>query len=289
MRSLAAHRELSWFLLAIALLPWYQSPLALPAETKENAADQNIRIHLRTRVEPFKGSGSWDEITIVRDFPVRETAIIICDMWDKHWCPSARKRCGALAQKMAGVITATQAKGIPVIHAPSECMDFYKETPQRQKMLQVPRVEPPKPLTMSDPPLPIDDSDGGCDDDPPVKSYKAWTRQHPAIPIAENDVISDDGAEVYSFLRQHRIKNLIIMGVHTNMCVLGRTFAIRQMTRWGIRCMLVRDLTDAMYNPKKAPFVSHDEGTELVIKHIEKYWCPSIFSGDLRQGDLPNH
>jgi hypothetical protein len=36
-----------------------------------------------------------------------------------------------------------------------------------------------------------------------------------------------------------------------------------------------------MYNPKKAPFVSHDEGTELVVKHIEKYWCPSVLSKDL--------
>ncbi len=28
-------------------------------------------------------------------------------------------------------------------------------------------------------------------------------------------------------------------------------------------------------------YVSHDEGTELVIEHIEKYWCPSILSSDL--------
>ena len=100
-------------------------------------------------------------------------------------------------------------------------------------------------------------------------------------PIADNDVISDNGAEVYSYLKQRGIKYLLIMGVHTNMCVLGRSFAIRQMTRWGIRCILVRDLTDSMYNPKKSPFVSHDQGTELVIQHIEKYWCPSIQSSDL--------
>jgi hypothetical protein len=42
----------------------------------------------------------------------------------------------------------------------------------------------------------------------------------------------------------------------------------------GVRCNLVRDLTDAMYNPARRPFVSHDHGTELVIEHIEKYWRP---------------
>jgi hypothetical protein len=77
------------------------------------------------------------------------------------------------------------------------------------------------------------------------------------------------------------MKNLLIMGVHTNMCVLGRTFAIRQMTRWDVRCVLVRDLTDTMYNPRMRPFVSHDEGTELVIQHVEKYLCPTLTSQDL--------
>lgn len=280
LRSAVCRRQIS-FLLATMLLPWCQTPRLPGAELKGNGTEDTLRLHLRTRVETFKGSGTWDEVTMIKELPIRETAIIICDMWDKHWCPSASKRCDALAHKMAAVVSAAQAKGIPVIHAPSECMDFYKDTPQRQRTVQIPRVQPPKPLALSDPPLPVDASDGGCEEEN-VNSYKAWARQHPAIPIAENDVISDNGEEVYSFLQQRGIKNLIIMGVHTNMCVLGRSFAIKQMTRWGIRCILVRDLTDAMYNPKKPPFVSHDEGTELVIQHIEKYWCPSVLSQDVR-------
>ena len=84
-------------------------------------------------------------------------------------------------------------------------------------------------------------------------------------------------------LREKGIHTLFLMGVHANMCILNRGFAIRQMTRWGIRCVLVRDLTDAMYNPKKAPFVSHERGTELVVQHIEKYWGPSILSRDIKE------
>jgi hypothetical protein len=71
------------------------------------------------------------------------------------------------------------------------------------------------------------------------------------------------------------------MGVHTNMCVLNRTFAIKQMTKWGERSILVRDLTDSMYNPRDRPFVAHDQGTELVIEHIEKYWAPTVLSSEL--------
>ena len=65
------------------------------------------------------------------------------------------------------------------------------------------------------------------------------------------------------------------------MCVLGRSFAIRQMVRWGKKVALIRDLTDAMYDPAMPPYVSHDEGTRLVIGYIEKFWCPTILSGDI--------
>jgi hypothetical protein len=45
--------------------------------------------------------------------------------------------------------------------------------------------------------------------------------------------------------------------------------------------VLARDLTDAMYDPRQRPWVSHERGTELVIEHIERYWCPSILGEDL--------
>ena len=160
-------------------------------------------------------------------------------------------------------------------------MDFYKDLPQRQGIISLPCVQPPDPLHITDPPLPIDASDDGCEDNPSPKSYRAWTRQHDAIRIAEEDLISDNGDEVYSFFMDARIQDMFIMGVAVNMCILGRTFAIRQMTNWGINSVLVRDITDSMYNPKMPPYVSHDEGTELVVQHIEKYWCPSCLSQEL--------
>jgi nicotinamidase-related amidase len=83
-------------------------------------------------------------------------------------------------------------------------------------------------------------------------------------------------------LRVRGIETVFYTGVHANMCILNRTFAIRQMTKWGVRCILLRDLTDAMYNPNDAPHVSHSRGTEMVVEHIEKYWSPTALSGDLR-------
>ena len=53
------------------------------------------------------------------------------------------------------------------------------------------------------------------------------------------------------------------------------------MSRLGKHVALVRDLTDTMYNPRSAPFVSHRKGTELVIEHVEKFWCPTVLSSDV--------
>lgn len=244
----------------------------------------NLRLHLRSRVELFKGSGSWEEVVIPKELAPQRAALLLCDVWDTHTCKTAARRCAALAEKIAAVVEAVRARGVQIIHAPSECMDFYKDTPQRKAMLVLPKIEPPAPRELPDPPLPIDDSDW-CEDDPPCDTKPSkwpWTRQNAVIRIADHDAVSDNGREVYSLFQQRGITTMLICGVHTNMCVMKRSFAIKQMTRWGVPCVLVRDLTDCLYNPKKRPFVSHDEGTELVVQHIEQYWCPSILSEDLR-------
>jgi hypothetical protein len=67
------------------------------------------------------------------------------------------------------------------------------------------------------------------------------------------------------------------MGVHTNRCVLGRPFGIRQMAYLGKNVVLCRDLTDSFHRDPG----HHFEGLEKIIEHVEKYWCPTITSESL--------
>jgi len=178
-------------------------------------------------------------------------------------------------------VKAARAGGVTIIHAPSDTIDFYRESPARARVLAAPAGQMPAPTERDAPPLPIDDSDGGSDTGE-KPWYKAWTRQHPAIEIDEqSDAISADGQEIWNVMKQRSIGHVLIVGVHTNMCILNRSFAIKAMVQRGVDIMLVRDLTDAMYNPAMPPHVSHDEGTRLVIDYIEKHWCPTIVSDDL--------
>lgn len=237
-----------------------------------------LKLNLRSRVQ--SSDGIWKEVVESKDFRVDEVAILLCDVWDNHWCSGAKKRVDNLAPRISQIVSIARENGVQIIHSPSGTIDFYRESIYRKKILEVPKVEPVELFSYYEPPLPIDDSDGGCDSGE-KPWYKAWTREHPAIEIKGNDVISDDGVEIYSFLKYLNVDTLIYIGFHTNMCILNRPFGIRKMKRYGIGCILVRDLTDAMYNPSMYPYVSHEEGTELVIQHIEKYLCPTILSKDL--------
>jgi nicotinamidase-related amidase len=241
------------------------------------------RLTFRSRVEPFKGSGEWEAVTVSHDLDPSKTALVLCDMWDRHWCSGAEERVGVLARKMEPMIQLARKRGVLIIHSPSETMPYYSQTAARIKMVKIAVLQPPEPLPLTDPPLPIDDSDGGCEvaNNRLPPNTRVWSRENPAISIANEDLISDNGREIYSALRSHGIDTLLFAGVHTNMCILNRTFGIRQMTRWGVHCVLIRDLTDAMYNPARSPHVSHSRGTELVVEHIEKYWAPTVTSDDL--------
>ncbi len=222
-----------------------------------------------------------------------KTAVIICDMWDRHTCPNAEARVGEMAPRANELAKAARARGMLIIHCPSGTMDFYKDHPARKTAQAAPKAEPKVPLERwckidlnAEAPLPIDDSDGGCDCErtwKPGDKYP-WTRQHAAIEIAEQDAITDS-AEAYNLMEQRGIENVIVLGVHLNMCVLGRPFAIRQMVKQGKNVALVRDLTDTMYNPAMPPQVSHFEGTRLMVEHVEKYWCPTIASTALLGGE----
>jgi nicotinamidase-related amidase len=263
--------------------------LTLSASTPTGPNSEEIKLQLRTQIQPFHANGPWVEAHFEEAIVPSKTAIIITDMWDKHWCKGATHRVGLIARKMEPLLEVARGAGLLIIHAPSETMDFYSSAPGRLLAQNAPRTTPPPELPFTDAPLPIDDSDEGCDT-PADKPHKAWSRETEALTIAPGDVISDKGDEIYNVLKQRHIDTVLFMGVHANMCILNRPFGVRQLSKWGLRCVLVRDLTDAMYNPASRPFVSHAAGTELVIEHIEKYWAPTITSDALTRslkGDAP--
>jgi lysophospholipase L1-like esterase/nicotinamidase-related amidase len=229
------------------------------------------------------------------------TAIIVCDMWDLHTCKNAVTREGEMAPRMNKVLTKARQDGILIIHAPSSCMAAYEGTPARERAKTAPTAarlpdkigEWCKQIPSEERAIyPLDQADGGNDDEP--EKHAAWVKEledlgrNPKGPWLKEidvltidqtqDAISDSGVEIWNLLESRNIDNVILMGVHTNMCVAGRPFGLRQMAKNGKHVVLMRDMTDTMYNPACWPFVSHKRGTELFIQHVEKHLCPTITS-----------
>ena len=263
----------------------------MPNRPKVNGT---LSLRARRRREQPAGSGRIEVSEEVLRWEVARTAVIIVDMWDTHTCAMAAQRVAAMAPRMNQVVDAARSRGVMIIHAPSDTMGFYEKRAERQRMRRAPSI--PTPFRIGE--VRADEHESsifpiaaGCDDAVPAKFTGTgpattrgpypWEREHDAIQITGYDGISDSGQEIYNFCKQEGITNIALMGVHTNICILNRPFGVRSLKRLGFNVVVARDLTDAMYDPRQRPFVGHARGTDLVIEHIETYWCPSITGEDL--------
>jgi nicotinamidase-related amidase len=210
------------------------------------------------------------------------TAVIICDMWNVHWCKGCTRRVAEMAPRMNEIMNTLREAGSLIIHAPSGTMPSYAEHPARKRALEAAASagwsrDSVKPPFVEEAPIPVDSSDWGCCCDPSCPVYFPWTLQQEKLEIQDNDAITDD-LEVFALFQQRSVENVIIMGVASNMCIIDRPFGLRRLVGNGLNVVLVRDMTDSMYNPAMSPHVDHFTGNDLVIWHIEKYLCPTVTS-----------
>ncbi|HVC94945.1 MAG TPA: ThuA domain-containing protein, partial [Pirellulales bacterium] len=203
----------------------------------------------------------------------------------------ATERVVEMAPRMNEVLNEARRRGALIIHCPSGTMDFYEDAPQRKLARQAPPVKL-KPLTGGwcpladgkEPALPFDNARDRCDCTPQCPHGHPWRRQIDTLEIAADDAITDSAEALY-LMRQRGIDHVILLGVHANMCVLGRPFAIRQLCAQGLSVVLMRDMTDSVHDSGSPPEgLDHFRATEQVIEHIEKYWCPTVTSQDFLGG-----
>ena len=264
-----------------------------------NLNAETLNLTLRNSVRSVH---SWQKV----EWKPSEVAIVICDMWDSHHSITAVRRVNEFAPRLNEVIKSLRKSGVTIIHSPSDCMPNYKDHDARKRALAVPVASDlPKEISSwchripgeEKASYPIDQSDGGEDEgefenQQWAERLKAegrnpgtpWLSQTPALEILAKDFVASEGDVVWNILKDNKIKHVILAGVHTNMCVLGRPFGLRQMVRCGMNTVLLRDGTDVMYNPRKWPYVSHFTGLDLVIRHIEENVCSTITSNQIIGG-----
>ena len=143
------------------------------AVTSTFAAAPSLQLTLQKRVETKPASGAFRITTTAEAWQPKQTAIIVCDMWDLHHCKNAVTREVELAPRMNTLLEKARTQGIFIIHAPSSCMKFYETHPARERAKAAPKAAnlpadigvwckqiPAEELGK----YPIDQTDGGEDD-----------------------------------------------------------------------------------------------------------------------------
>ena len=246
---------------------------------------QIIKISARKQILTINASGykEWIVETEQVSLNPRKSAIILCDVWDKHWCRGAFERASILIDEIVSTFKNARNLGMLIVHAPSGTMNYYASHPARRRVSRIKTKLNLNEREIESPLHPLESSNSSDTvRDLAIADTACWTQQHPAIRIDnETDVISDEGLELVTFFKTKAIDTVLIGGFHTNKCILDRSFGIKQLVQWGLSVFLLRDLTDCMYNPEQAPYVSHAEGLRLSINYIEQFWCQSILGRDL--------
>jgi len=211
---------------------------------------------------------------VEREIDPAKTGVVVIDMWNFHWCKTATERVGAIVPRMEHCLQAMRALGMQVFYCPTDVIDAYLGTPQRERVLATP-LEPLPALKDIECPEPPQGPGCACGRERCLGQY-GWDAMHPDLSIAEADLMPNSFEQLYTLCKARGIEHLLFLGCHTQVCLLGKSVGLMNMKRAGFDCILARDLTDAHpdYDPAKG--VTPDDLTARTVAHFERYLCSSV-------------
>lgn len=204
----------------------------------------------------------------------KKVGIVAVDMWNWHWCKTSTMRVGALVPRMNRALEAARKLGMQVFLCPTDVADNYVGTEMVESLAATRLMTVPQVRQIQCPPAP---DGGGCTCGPErCRGNYGWDGMHPDLIIGPDDLMPNDPQVLYSVCKAQGITHLLYLGVHTQVCLLGKSIGLRAMSEAGFTCILARDLTDAhgMYDP--ATGMTPDQFTADVVAHFEKHLSPTI-------------
>ncbi|MCX5684262.1 MAG: hypothetical protein NT049_11330, partial [Planctomycetota bacterium] len=84
--------------------------LTLSACVVPAAEDAALKLNLRSQAlaQDSGGHSLWQATTTPQTWKAAETALIVCDVWDKHWCRGANERLAAMLPRMNQTVKAAR-------------------------------------------------------------------------------------------------------------------------------------------------------------------------------------
>jgi hypothetical protein len=241
----------------------------------------DILLQLRTRNSIYKNINSNNIFFLEQIKSCQNVALLSIGLWNFHKCKVATQKLDEISIKTNILMKKIRNAGGKIIHGSSTLVNLSKYKPLRDKITCIPEAKLIDHGMISIPPIPIDDSDGGiCELNEEYNRKDVVMNIHIEIDY-EKDVISGHNKEILNYLKFHNIDLLLVCGTHTNMCVLDRTYGVKNLIRFGLKTVIIRDLVDVVHNPKMAPFTERNETNDIMAEWIEQNICPTIHSEDI--------
>lgn len=213
--------------------------------------------------------------------PLRQTAFIELHCWNvgfpdgpaypnEYFVDMGSPACTTLGEQIVverikPALEAARAADMAVFHVQPE--NIARKHPQSQYLLE-PRLPGP-----AMPPAAIPGYGQARADrvhGPGYRDWEGWdTMDIPRVvyPLPDDGVIIT-GAQFDRILRERGITNLIYTGFATNMCILDSAAAMKEMQRYGYRCILLRDCTLAVEFPDTFDDLLN---TRVAVRYIETW------------------
>lgn len=172
-------------------------------------------------------------------------AVVVVDMWDRHWCQRASVMIDDLAQRLDPWLECLRSSGVTIVHCPSDTTNYYREHPARKALKALPEIPRTSTDTSTVPKPPMPEYERRCPCKPLCYWDRNWSRQHPAIKIDETDYIvnGNTSGELDRICRHFGIQHLVYVGEALNKCILDRKSGIRSMLGLGYQCYFIHDMT----------------------------------------------
>jgi len=198
-------------------------------------------------------------------------ALLIIDMWDNHWCPTAKRQ----ADRIAPGINKLKKDYNIVIHAPDgyKMIEKYSSTRNWINNISISEKYTTDINKITNLECPIYSGVGSCPESF-AKMEQNWTGIHKNISINDDDKISNNPNKIFTVLDQY--DEIHICGLHLNMCILKNSYGIINLLKYGFDVKLLKDYTDVLYNPARWPYVSIETAKLIMLEYVEKNYCAII-------------
>ena len=209
-----------------------------------------------------------------------KVAVFAIDCWGYHWCRTWRNRASSLMPRFNYSFDAARTLGMTFLFSPTNAMRDMNDLPQRKNT-----------LALGDQPLPalsnLEDRypgalrfgmcECGLGDD--CHYTNNVNNQHPDLRMQGDEYIALTQQEAFNVLKHRNITHVIYTGFATNMCLWGKPTGMKYMRQFGFRCMVARDLTEAITRYAEESF-NPTQGTLEVLELIERELAATISMED---------